>query len=33
MYRKSGKDIEVLLLSWKNGKDENVFVLPKGHME
>ncbi|MDQ1344385.1 MAG: Nudix hydrolase protein [Patescibacteria group bacterium] len=23
----------MLLLSWKNGKGENEFVLPKGHME
>jgi 8-oxo-dGTP pyrophosphatase MutT (NUDIX family) len=33
VYRKKGGDIEVLLLARKNGKGENEYVLPKGHME
>ncbi len=33
VYRKKGKSIEILLLKWLNAKKEEVYVIPKWHIE
>ena len=33
VYRKNGGKIEVLLLKWLNSKKEEIYVIPKGHIE
>jgi 8-oxo-dGTP pyrophosphatase MutT (NUDIX family) len=33
VYRKISKDIQVLMLAWKNAKNQLEYVLPKGHIE
>lgn len=33
VYRKKAGKIQVLLLKWLNAKKEEVFVIPKGHIE
>ena len=33
VYRKKWTYIEILMLAWKNAKDELEYVLPKGHIE
>ncbi|MDD2693488.1 MAG: NUDIX domain-containing protein [Candidatus Gracilibacteria bacterium] len=33
VYRKIGDRIQVLMLAWKNAKNELEYVLPKGHIE
>ncbi|ATU05292.1 hypothetical protein BKN14_02440 [Candidatus Gracilibacteria bacterium HOT-871] len=33
VYRKSGDKIEVLLLKWLNSKNQEIYVIPKGHIE
>ena len=33
VYRKIWKQIQVLMLAWKNAKNELEYVLPKGHIE
>ncbi|MFK7780402.1 MAG: NUDIX domain-containing protein [Candidatus Gracilibacteria bacterium] len=33
VYRKDGNKIEVLLLKWLNAKNQEVYVIPKGHIE
>lgn len=33
VYRKIWSEIHVLMLAWKNAKDELEYVLPKGHIE
>ena len=33
VYRKIWKHIQVLMLAWKNAKNELEYVLPKGHIE
>lgn len=33
VYRKIWKEIQVLMLAWKNAKNELEYVLPKWHME
>ncbi|MDD3793822.1 MAG: NUDIX domain-containing protein [Candidatus Gracilibacteria bacterium] len=33
VYRKSGNKVEVLLLKWLNAKNQEVYVIPKGHIE
>ena len=33
VYRKKGNHIEILMLAWKNARDDLEYVLPKGHIE
>ena len=33
VYRKKGNKVEVLLLKWLNSKNQEVYVIPKGHIE
>lgn len=33
VYRKKGELIEILMLAWKNARDDLEYVLPKGHIE
>ncbi len=33
VYRKNGNKIEVLLLRWLNAKNNEVYVIPKWHIE
>jgi ADP-ribose pyrophosphatase YjhB (NUDIX family) len=33
VYRKEGDIIEILLLKWKNSKKQEVYVIPKWHIE
>jgi 8-oxo-dGTP pyrophosphatase MutT (NUDIX family) len=33
VYRKIWSHIQVLMLAWKNARDELEYVLPKGHIE
>jgi 8-oxo-dGTP pyrophosphatase MutT (NUDIX family) len=33
VYRKDGNKVEVLLLKWLNAKNQEVFVIPKWHIE
>lgn len=33
VYRKIWKKIQVLMLAWKNAKNQLEYVLPKGHIE
>ncbi|MDD2907624.1 MAG: NUDIX domain-containing protein [Candidatus Gracilibacteria bacterium] len=33
VYRKNGNKVEVLLLKWLNAKNQEVYVIPKGHIE
>ncbi|MDD3145387.1 MAG: NUDIX domain-containing protein [Candidatus Gracilibacteria bacterium] len=33
VYRKKGNKVEVLLLKWLNAKNQEVYVIPKGHIE
>nr|MDD3720387.1 NUDIX domain-containing protein [Candidatus Gracilibacteria bacterium] len=33
VYRKNNGKIEILLLKWKNSKQEEEYVIPKGHIE
>ena len=33
VYRKTGNNIEILLLRWLNSKNKEVFVIPKWHIE
>lgn len=33
VYRKNWDKIEILLLKWLNSKKEEVYVIPKGHIE
>ena len=33
VYRKDGDKIEILLLKWKNSKKQEVYVIPKWHIE
>jgi len=33
VYRKNGSKIEILLLEWRNSKENIEYVIPKGHME
>ncbi|RKW23287.1 NUDIX domain-containing protein [Candidatus Gracilibacteria bacterium] len=33
VYRKSGDKVEVLLLKWLNSKNQETYVIPKGHIE
>lgn len=33
VYRKNGNKVEVLLLKWLNSKNQEVYVIPKGHIE
>lgn len=33
VYRKNGNKVEVLLLKWKNSKQVEEYVIPKGHIE
>jgi predicted NUDIX family NTP pyrophosphohydrolase len=33
VYRKNGNKVEVLLLKWLNSKDQEVYVIPKWHIE
>ncbi|PZM86556.1 hypothetical protein DLH72_00610 [Candidatus Gracilibacteria bacterium] len=33
VYRKSGDKVEVLLLKWLNSKNQEIYVIPKGHIE
>jgi ADP-ribose pyrophosphatase YjhB (NUDIX family) len=33
VYRKDGNKIEVLLLKWLNAKNQEVYVIPKWHIE
>ena len=33
VYRKIGNKIEVLLLKWLNAKNQEVYVIPKWHIE
>lgn len=33
VYRKNGNKVEVLLLKWLNAKNQEVYVIPKWHIE
>ncbi len=33
VYRKIWSEIQVLMLAWKNAKNQLEYVLPKGHIE
>jgi len=33
VYRKNGNKVEILLLKWLNSKKEEIYVIPKGHIE
>lgn len=33
VYRKDGNKVEVLLLKWLNAKNQEVYVIPKWHIE
>jgi len=33
VYRKNGNKVEVLLLKWLNAKNNQVYVIPKWHIE
>lgn len=33
VYRKNGDKVEVLLLKWKNSKQQEEYVIPKWHIE
>ena len=33
VYRKTGNKVEVLLLTWRNSKNEEEYVIPKWHIE
>lgn len=33
VYRKNGNKVEVLLLKWLNSKNQEVYVIPKWHIE
>lgn len=33
VYRKTGNNIEILLLKWLNSKNQEVYVIPKWHIE
>jgi len=33
VYRKNGSKIEILLLEWRNSKENIEYVIPKWHME
>lgn len=33
VYRKNWDKVEILLLKWLNSKKEEVYVIPKGHIE
>lgn len=33
VYRKDGSKVEVLLLKWLNAKNQEVYVIPKWHIE
>ncbi|MDD3302681.1 MAG: NUDIX domain-containing protein [Candidatus Gracilibacteria bacterium] len=33
VYRKTNSKIEILLLKWKNSKQQEEYVIPKGHIE
>lgn len=33
VYRKTGNDVEILLLKWLNSKNQEVYVIPKWHIE
>jgi 8-oxo-dGTP pyrophosphatase MutT (NUDIX family) len=33
VYRKKDNKVEVLLLTWRNSKNEEEYVIPKGHIE
>jgi len=33
VYRKKGNKVEVLLLKWLNSKNQEVYVIPKWHIE
>lgn len=33
VFRRRQNTLEILLLAWKNGRDETEYVLPKGHIE
>lgn len=33
VYRKKGNKVEVLLLTWRNSKNEEEYVIPKWHIE
>jgi 8-oxo-dGTP pyrophosphatase MutT (NUDIX family) len=33
VYRRRNKEIEILMLAWKNAKWDTEYVLPKGHIE
>lgn len=33
VYRKRNGTTEILLLAWKNARDDIEYVLPKGHIE
>jgi 8-oxo-dGTP pyrophosphatase MutT (NUDIX family) len=33
VYRKKWKEIDILMLAWKNARWDMEYVLPKGHME
>ena len=33
VYRKTGNNVEILLLKWLNSKNQEVYVIPKWHIE
>lgn len=33
VYRKNGNKVEVLLLKWLNSKNQEIYVIPKWHIE
>jgi len=33
VYRSRDGQIEILMLAWRNARDELEYVLPKGHIE
>lgn len=33
VYRKNGNKVEILLLKWLNSKSQEIYVIPKGHIE
>ena len=33
VYRKTGDKVEVLLLKWLNSKNQEIYVIPKWHIE
>ncbi|NDK08421.1 NUDIX domain-containing protein [Candidatus Gracilibacteria bacterium] len=33
VYRKAGDKVEILLLKWRNSKQQEEYVIPKGHIE